>query len=522
MLRFASCLKMSFLYEWVMQQKQFSKVLIANRGEIALRLQAACKQLGMQTVAVFCQEDGAALFVKQADQAFRIPGSGYSAYLNMDEIIAVATKCGAQAIHPGYGFLSENAVFAKKVLAAGLVWIGPRPELITLMGDKIAARHIAADAGVPVIPGFMIADFSDTGLQLAEKQAQAIGYPLIIKDPLGGGGKGMRKVHAQQDFIPMLLQVCQQAKRLSSATVLLVEKYLTNVRHVEVQVVGDGNHAIHLFERDCSVQRRYQKIIEEAPCCFVSQLVLERMRNLAAHLAQRIKYDNVGTIEYAVTDDEQFYFLEMNTRLQVEHAVTERVTGIDIVCLQLQLAQKKPLPFIQKDITIRGHAIECRIYAEDPENNFIPCAGHLSRFQVPHMPYIRVDHDLAQGGEISPFFDPMIAKCVGWALTRQETCAALQAFLDNAVIEGLKTNKEFLNNLLQHHLFVEGKLYTESLSDPVFVSQILTSHLCAHAHDNDYIHATCALVVALQEKTKLKNITKQTKTNCIKRRWKEQ
>lgn len=475
------------------------KVLIANRGEIALRLQAACHMLGLQTVAVFSQEDGVLSYVSRADEAYKLSGNGYKAYLAQDEIIAIARACGADAIHPGYGFLSENAGFACKVKEAGLGWIGPSPDLVALMGDKIAARKMALDAAVPIVPGFMVSDLASIDLEEVCQKARGIGYPVLVKDPLGGGGKGMQLVGNDQELMAALCKVWNQAQRMSIARLLLVEKYLDCVRHVEIQVAGDGKTAIHLFERECSVQRRYQKIIEESPCCFVSDSVLEKMRQAAVMLAKTIGYDSVGTVEFVVTEQEQFYFLEMNTRLQVEHAVTEMVTGIDIACLQIKLAQKQNLPFVQHDISSRGHAIECRVYAEDAGNNFLPSAGIAHVVDIPQLPWIRIDCDMHSGVEITPFFDPMILKCVAWGSSRYEARGRMCQFLKKMHIVGIKTNINFLIAILQSELFALGNIYTSTLQNHCVVQDFVQSQESFEETEQDYALSALTALLAMND-----------------------
>jgi len=453
--------------------KPFTKVLIANRSEVALRLQATCHARGMQTVAICSPEDRSAHFVHNASEAYCIARSGYTAYNAMDEIIAIALKSGADAVHPGYGFLSEKAVFAQKVIDAGLVWVGPRPKSIALMGDKVAARVTMQQSGVPVIPGFVIDDFSQQACDKAAENARAIGFPLMIKDPYGGGGKAMQKVDCSADFIPALHKVHQEAQQLTGSTSLLVEKYITGGRHIEVQIVGDGERYIHLFERECSLQRRHQKIIEETPCCFVPQPVLEQMYEAALFAARGVAYDSIGTVEFIVTPDNSFYFLEMNTRLQVEHAITEMTTGIDLVGLQLDLASGHDLMLQQCTITRQGCAIECRLYAENPAANFMPATGKIQHFFAPNFPSIRFEHALQQGTEITSLFDPMIAKAVAWAPTRQQCATRLESFLQQLQIQGVTTNRDFVCALLRSDVFASGAFHTQTIANRSFVQDIL-------------------------------------------------
>lgn len=444
------------------------KVLIVNRSEIALRVQQACRALGYKVVAVYAPEDFGARFVCSADEAYELSGHGFAAYLNQDEIISIALKSGADAVHPGYGFLSENARFAQKVQAHGIIWIGPSPDSMMLMGDKIQARQIAQAAGVPVVPGrFIRLDCGDS-LARALQIALEIGFPVIIKDPLAGGGKAMRRVSTHDAFADAWDIVVSESRRISGGEELLVEKYLEHGRHIEVQIAGDGASAIHLFERECSIQRRHQKIVEEAPCAFVPQELLTQMYQAAINLAQSVKYTSVGTVEFMVVrgaTEHKFYFLEMNTRLQVEHSVTELTTGIDLVALQFALAQGAALP-AQHEIIRRGHAIECRIYAEDPDNNFFPSTGVIQYLQLPNGPWMRHDHDLEESKEITPFFDPMIAKITTYGPTRSISIGYMLGALHEYIIGGVITNISFLQRLLAVDWFVRGDFDTQSLAQP--------------------------------------------------------
>ncbi len=451
--------------------RTITNVLIANRSEVALRIQAACGLRGLKTVAIFSPEDRYASYVYQADQNHQLSGSGYQAYCNQDEIISIAKATGADAIHPGYGFLAENAVFAQAVINAGLVWIGPRPEAMALMADKHTARTIMAQAGVPVLPGFMVSSTTDPADLLA--RAQAIGFPLIIKDPQGGGGKAMQVVHTPFDVIPAFNAVARQAAALTGSNQLLIEAYIAQGRHVEVQVAGDGTRWVHLFERECSVQRRHQKVIEEAPCRFISQEVLAAMYNAALKAAAAVDYDSIGTVEFIVTPDERFYFLEMNTRLQVEHAVTEMVTGIDLIDLQLEIAQTGRLSLQQEDIAMRGHALECRLYAEDPVQHFFPSTGALEHVFFPRYPFVRFEHDIATGTLVTSLFDPMIAKIISFGRNRDECIRRMQQALAGSRLVGVATNKDLLQAILASDAMQLGQFYTALLDNPAFVSSLL-------------------------------------------------
>lgn len=484
-------------------KSNLKKILIANRGEIALRIQQTCKSLGIQTVAIYAPQDHSNPHVYQAEQAYLINMEGYKAYLAQDKIIEIAQKSGCDAIHPGYGFLSENAVFAQKVVDAGLIWIGPNPQTIRLMGDKNQARIVAQEAGVPTVPGAKLENItSQINFQDALNIAKQVGFPLILKDPLGGGGKGARRVNSEIEFENALKMTISESQKLTGTSTILLERYLENARHIEIQIAGDGQNFVHLYERDCSLQRRYQKIIEESPCMFVSKQTLELMYVAAVSLAKAVNYQNVGTIEFMVVDQkvevrdqepttqdqsgrelpnqEAFYFLEMNTRLQVEHSVTEMTTGIDLVALQLQIAQTSKLTITQENIMQRGHAIECRIYSEDPKNNFAPCSGKIDYLEIPKMPFIRVDHALEPGCEISPFFDPMQAKITVFGQNREMATAYMQTALKNFHINGITTNIEFLLALLYTEEFSHGNFHTQTLTKE-FIEQVYGTYATRYA-----------------------------------------
>lgn len=449
------------------------KILIANRSEIARRIQVTCHARGLKTIAVFEQNDAASAYVASADQAFRLSGSGFGAYQDQEELIEIALRAGADAVHPGYGFLAENSSFAQKVIDAGLIWVGPHPAIITLMGDKHHARLCAVQAGIPVIPAGIIQHARGDESERACEVARSIGFPVMLKDPLGGGGKGMRRVDDEQDLAASWQRVCSEAKKLTGGDSILIEKYLDQVRHIEVQIAGDGKTWIHLHERECSLQRRHQKIVEEAPSKFVSQSTLEKMYAAALKLAQHVQYTSVGTVEFIVTPDEQFYFLEMNTRLQVEHSITELTTGIDLVGLQFDVACHGVLPLKQDEVMRIGHALECRIYAENPEQNFMPATGIIHHLDFPSLPFGRLDHDLYEGLEITPFFDPMIAKISTYGKTREQATALMLAALKQWMVDGVITNIHFLENLLQQEFFINGKFHTQLLADKNLIRRVV-------------------------------------------------
>lgn len=474
------------------------RVLIANRSEVALRIQATCHAQGLETVAIFSSEDRFASFVYLATHAYQLSFSGSAAYFAQDQIINLALSSGADALHPGYGFLSENAEFAQKVIDAGILWIGPNPAAMALMADKVRARETMLEAGVPVVPGFIVPELTEQAQAQAKARATAFGYPVIIKDPKSGGGKAMRRVDHEDEFDRAWDGVIAESKKLTGSTFLLIEKYLTHGRHIEVQVAGDGNQFIHLFERECSIQRRHQKIIEETPCNFVDKQTLEKMYAAAVGAAQAVNYNSIGTVEFMVTPDQNFYFLEMNTRLQVEHAVTEMTTGIDLVALQLHIAQHKQLPVQQQDIVQRGHALECRIYAEDPSQRFTPSTGVIRHLALPSGPFVRVDADLAQDREVTPFFDPMIAKFVTFGITREQSTARMLEALAQFKLDGIKTNRDFLRNILACPEFIEGNFHTQTLSGQDFMQRMLQSS--QPTHDEQIIAGIAALLLEHEQK----------------------
>ncbi len=438
-------------------------LLIANRGEIACRIIRTAREMGIRTVAVYSDADGKALHVRQADEAVHIGLSpARESYLVGEKIIAAAKATGAEAIHPGYGFLSENAAFAQAVIDAGLIWVGPNPASITAMGLKDAAKKLMAEAGVPVTPGYM-GENQDPAF-LAERAAE-IGYPVLIKAVAGGGGKGMRTVDAAPDFIDALASCQREAAASFGNDHVLIEKYILTPRHIEVQVFGDTHgNVVHLFERDCSLQRRHQKVIEEAPAPGMDELTREALCAAAVRAAQAVDYVGAGTIEFIADASEglradRIWFMEMNTRLQVEHPVTEEITGVDLVEWQLRVASGEPLPLRQEELSINGWAMEARLYAEDPAKGFLPSIGTLELFQLPeHLG--RVDTGVYEGAEVSPFYDPMIAKVIAYGDDREEARELLSEMLEDSAIWPVKTNSAFLINALAHPDFVAGTVDT--------------------------------------------------------------
>lgn len=441
-----------------------SPLLIANRGEIAVRIIRAAGELGLRTVAVYSAADADAPHAALADEAVEIgPAEAAQSYLNSDSILAAAKQTGAKAVHPGYGFLAENPDFAQAVLDAGLIWVGPPPEAMRAMGDKAEARALMEAAGVPLLPGFQGAD---TPAKLRQAAAE-IGFPLLVKAAAGGGGVGMRVVKEAGE----LDEAIQAARRTAQAAFgdgrLLLERYLPRAHHVEVQVLGDtglagkSGNLVHIFERECSTQRRHQKIIEESPSPLLDEALRAQMGAAAVAAAAAVGYSNAGTVEFLLDPKtRQFYFLEMNTRLQVEHPVTELVTGLDLVQLQLQIAAGEQLPFSQDDLQQRGHAIECRIYAEDPATGFLPQAGTLHKLVWPEGEHVRVDSGVDEGQAIGSHYDPMLAKLIVWGADRPATIARMQAALAETALLGLTTNVDFLQDVIAGVDFAASKIDT--------------------------------------------------------------
>ena len=443
--------------------RKFKKILIANRGEIAVRVMRSCRELGIGTVAVYSEVDRAALHVRYADEAYLIgKAPSRESYLKMETILEVAKRSGADAIHPGYGFLSENAAFAKACKDAGIVFIGPPAEAITAMGEKTAARRVAVDAGVPVVPG-ALHPLADNEAIFAE--AKRIGFPLMLKATAGGGGKGLRLVRKAEELEASVLRARSEAKNAFNDDSLYIERAILKPRHIEIQVLADTHgNAVHLFERECSIQRRHQKIIEESPSPFVTPELRERMGSLAVALVKKVGYVNAGTLEFLVDENREPYFLEMNTRLQVEHPITEMVTGIDLVKMQIHIAEGGALPFTQRDLTQRGHAIECRVCAEDPDANFVPNPGKIETLRVPGGPGVRDDSGVYEGFEVPIFYDPLISKLVVHADTREAAIARMLRAVSEYKITGIKTTLPFFDRALRHPKFIEGDFDTGFVS----------------------------------------------------------
>jgi propionyl-CoA carboxylase alpha chain/3-methylcrotonyl-CoA carboxylase alpha subunit len=481
----------------------FKSVLVANRGEIACRVFRTARRMGVRTIAVYSEADARALHVREADEAVLIgPAPARESYLDAAKVLAAAKATGAEAIHPGYGFLSENADFAEAVAAAGLVWIGPPPAAIRAMGLKDAAKTLMIEAGVPVTPGYLGEDQSLTRLQ---KEADAIGYPVLIKAVAGGGGKGMKKVERAQDFADGLASAQREGQSSFGDPRVLIEKYITRPRHIEVQVFGDSHgNAVHLYERDCSLQRRHQKVIEEAPAPGMDAATRKAVTDAAVRAARAVNYEGAGTIEFIADASEglkadRIWFMEMNTRLQVEHPVTEAVTGVDLVEWQFRVAAGEPIPLKQEDIPLNGWAMEARLYAEDPANGFLPSIGKLEHFLMPnpnsyHHPHdVRVDTGVEEGGEVSQFYDPMIAKIIAHADTRTEAAERLAAACGDVEVWPVRTNAAFLSRCLSHPRFVAGDVDTGFIAaeeDALLRSEVpdavVAAAFAAQADKDDY------------------------------------
>ncbi|STX29584.1 acyl CoA carboxylase subunit alpha [Legionella beliardensis] len=442
----------------------FKKILIANRGEIACRIIKTAKHMGIKTVAVYSTIDRNSLHVEQADEAYCIGDAKAAAsYLNIEAIIAASLASGAQAIHPGYGFLSENAEFAKACARANIVFIGPSIEALNAMGSKQLAKQLLEKTNVPLTPGY---HGHEQGDDLLLQEAKKIGFPVLLKAANGGGGKGMRAVYQESEFSHALAGARRESLASFADDTIIIEKLIVNPRHIEIQIMADHyGEVVHLYERDCSIQRRHQKIIEEAPASHLSDELRQQLAQAACQVAQSIQYRGAGTVEFLVDTHEQFYFMEMNTRLQVEHPVTEMITGLDLVAWQLKIAANEPLPCKQDAIHATGHAIECRVYAEDPEQGFIPSIGQLNFLKEPTGQGIRIDTGVTCHSAISQFYDPMIAKLITWGENRSQALARMQEALEHFAIGGVKSNIPFLQAICQHPAFIDANITTHFLTE---------------------------------------------------------
>jgi acetyl-CoA carboxylase biotin carboxylase subunit len=437
---------------------ELKKVLVANRGEISVRVIRACRELGIVSVAVYSDADENALHVRLADEAVHIgPAGARKSYLNVEKLVEVAKEKGADAIHPGYGFLAENAGFSAACREAGLAFVGPSAEAIERMGDKSAARELAREAGVPVVPGTE----GNATPEEAVERAGEIGYPVMVKAAAGGGGRGIRVVESEGDLEKAVKEAAREAAAAFGEGAVYLEKFLAEPRHVEVQVMGDGEgNVVHFFERECSIQRRRQKLIEEAPSPGIDQQTREDMAAAAVRLAETAEYANAGTVEFLVDEEGSFYFIEMNTRIQVEHPITEAVTGVDLVKEQLKVAGGEGLSVRQEDVAVTGHAMEFRINAEDPDNDFLPSPGEVTAVEVPGGPGVRVDTAVFSGYEIPPFYDSMVGKLVVWGSDREEAMARGRRALAEYRLEGIKTTIPLHLRLLEDEVFVSGGYHT--------------------------------------------------------------
>jgi 3-methylcrotonyl-CoA carboxylase alpha subunit len=442
----------------------FKKILIANRGEIAIRIARACREMGIKTVSVYSEADRKALHVRSSDEAYLLgPSPAGQSYLAVERILEAAISSGAEAIHPGYGFLSENAAFARSVEQAGLVFIGPGADAIAAMGDKAEARTRVEAAGTPVVPGYQGPDDEET----LQREAIQLGFPLLVKASAGGGGKGMRIVWQEGELTDAIRAARREAVHAFGDERLLLERYIPQANHVEIQVLADQyGKTMHLFERECSVQRRHQKVIEETPSPLLDETLRREMGAAAVKATRVVGYTNAGTVEFIVNPQRrEFFFLEMNTRLQVEHPVTELVTGLDLVQWQIRIAAGIPLPFEQQDLRQQGHAIQCRLYAEDPEAGFLPATGRLLRFIEPRGPGVRVDSGYASGDEISLHYDPLIAKLIVHGEDRAAAISRMLGALRSTVLLGVTTNASFLQDVLEHPDFQAGRAHTTWLEE---------------------------------------------------------
>ncbi len=440
------------------------KILVANRGEIAVRIMRSCREMGLKTVAVYSDADRKAMHVIYADEAYHIGASpSVESYLNIDKILSAALQSGADAIHPGYGFLSENALFSERCQQEGIIFIGPSSYAISKMGDKITARQTMTEAGVPVVPGAAGKIDSEEG---AIKTIREIGLPVMIKASAGGGGKGMRLVTQAKDIKSALRAARSEAMTAFGDDSVFIEKYIQSPHHIEYQILADKHgNVIHLFERECSVQRRHQKIIEETPSPILSSVKRYEMGQHAIAAAKAVNYEGAGTIEFIVDNDLNYYFLEMNTRLQVEHPITERVVGVDLVKEQIHIANGNPLNFKQENLRQNGHAIECRVYAEDPDNNFMPAPGTVTHISIPAGVGVRVDGYIYEGSEIPIYYDPLIAKLIVWGRTRAEAIERSRRALQEFRITGVKNNLKFLEKILEAEDFIGGNYTTHFIEE---------------------------------------------------------
>ncbi len=466
-----------------------SKILVANRGEIAIRVIRTCREMGIKTVAVYSEADRTAPHVLKADEAcFVGPSPSSESYLNVPAIFEALDKSGADAVHPGYGFLSENAQFARKIMETGIIWIGPSPEAIITMGDKMAARTLAQQVDAPIVPGTTepVAD-TETAARIADK----IGYPVLVKAAGGGGGKGMRIVHSSQEIQSAVERARSEAMSAFSDDRVYIEKYLEEPHHIEIQVLADDHgNAVSLGERECSVQRRYQKIIEETPSPFITNDLRRKLNETALNITRACDYRGAGTVEFLVDKHRNFYFLEMNTRLQVEHPITEMVNSVDLVKEQIRVAEGRPISFRQEDIRPRGHSIECRIYAEDGFNGFSPSIGRIIEMDIPQGPGVRMDEGVRTGQEVTPYYDPMLGKLVTWGNNREEALRRMDRALSEFHVVGIETSIPFCLHMIRHESFTSGNYCTHTLND---VLDHLVTEMNTQKDQNSIISSIAAI-----------------------------
>jgi acetyl-CoA carboxylase biotin carboxylase subunit len=479
------------------------KLLIANRGEIALRIMRSAKEMGIATVAVYSEVDRNALHVRYADEAICIgPAASNQSYLVIEKIIDACKQTGAEAIHPGYGFLSENAAFARAVQKAGLVLVGPSPEAMEMMGNKLSAKAAALKYNIPMVPG---TEEAISDIEVAKKRAIEVGFPILIKAAAGGGGKGMRIVEGAADFEEQMHLAVSEATSAFGDGAVFIERYVGSPRHIEIQVLGDNyGNIVHLFERDCSIQRRHQKVIEEAPSFVLTPEIREKMGKCAVDVARSCNYTGAGTVEFILDENLDFFFLEMNTRLQVEHPVTELITGLDLVKEQLKIARGEKLSFTQEDIAMKGHAIELRVYAEDPATNFLPDIGTLETYRLPQGPGVRVDDGFEEGMEIPIYYDPMIAKLITYGENRAQAIERMIRAIDEYQITGIETTLGFGKFVMQHEAFTSGNFDTHFVKNYFQPTSLL--------HENKQEAFIAALVAAqlMQNQTKKISTVSQT------------
>lgn len=487
--------------------------MVANRGEIALRVMRSAREMGIATVAVYSEADRNALHVRFADEAICIgPPPSSESYLRIDKLLDAAKQTGADAIHPGYGFLSENKTFAKAVKKAGLIFIGPSPEAIEIMGSKLAAKEAVAKFDVPLVPGTAE---SITDTKKAKQIAKEIGYPVLIKASAGGGGKGMRIVEKEAEFEEQMDRAISEAKSAFGDGSVFIEKFVSSPRHIEFQIFGDQHgNIVHLFERECSIQRRHQKVVEEAPSSLLTPELRATMGEAAINVARSVGYYGAGTVEFIMDEKKNFYFLEMNTRLQVEHPVTEEITGLDLVQLQIKIAQGEKIPFKQQDLSINGHAIEIRVYAEDPANNFLPDIGTLQTYSRPQGHGIRVDDGFEQGMAIPFYYDPMIAKMICHAENREAAIQKTIRAIDDYEITGIETTLGFCRFVMEHKAFTSGDFDTK------FVEKYFKPELLKREGSEDELELAAGIAIHILEQSKV-NQEVVTATNGTTSKWKK-